>query len=167
MKRNTGNSTAVILVIIGIIIVAGLMFFGKNNPDLGSSGSVSTATSSEPVLNVNGKTVHLIVVNTPESRELGLGNRESLPEDQAMLFVFDKPDKYEFWMKDMEFPIDMIWLDQNFKIVHIESDVAPETYPDQTFMPDKDALYVIEANSLFAQKNNLKIGDTLDVRLKK
>jgi uncharacterized protein len=167
MKRNTGNATAIVLVIIGVLIVIGMMFVGKSDLDSTSNVSTSTPQSSSATAKINGKTISLIVVDTEELREVGLGNRASLPADQAMLFVFDAPDTYEFWMKDMKFPIDIIWLDKDFKIVHIESDIAPETYPDETFMSETPALYVLEANALFAQQNNLKIGDTVEISLKK
>ncbi len=86
------------------------------------------------------------IARTDAERRLGLGGRISLEQDQGMLFVFDRPQRLEFWMKDMHFPLDMIWLDQNFMIVDISKDVRPDTYP-QTFSPKIPAQYVLEVNA--------------------
>lgn len=168
MKKNTGNTAVNITIIIAVILVSAWLFWGR--PSLENSNTTtasSTATVGNSVAHINGKDISLIVVDTPETRETGLGNRAGLPQDQAMLFVFEKPDKYEFWMKDMKFPLDMIWLDPNFKVVYIQTNISPDTYPDITFMPDQDALYVLEANAGFAAQNSLKIGDVVQVSLKK
>jgi uncharacterized membrane protein (UPF0127 family) len=168
MKGNKGNATSVVLVIIGILIVGGWMFLGRTPLEQNSTFTASsTPSASESFMKINGKIVSLIVADTIEERELGLGGRVSLGENEAMIFVFDIPAQYEFWMKDMKFPIDIIWLDEKFKVVHIESNVTPETYPDEVFVPEENSLYVIETAALFAEKNNLKIGDTVEVSLKK
>jgi uncharacterized membrane protein (UPF0127 family) len=78
-----------------------------------------------------------------------------------MLFTFDYPDMYAFWMKDMEFPIDIIWLDDSFKIVHVESGVSPQSYP-KIFRPTKESSFVLEVNAGIAKKNNYTEGSTLD-----
>lgn len=151
----------VILILIGI---GAYFFFPHGDPTLTSS---PVPVSTSPVLRLPSKDISLIVVDTEATRELGLSNRASLGEDQAMLFVFDKPDMYEFWMKDMQFPIDIIWLDADKTIVFIESDVSPDSYPDSTFAPDKNSLFVLETNAGFVKKNNLKVGDKLNLDLKK
>lgn len=125
-----------------------------------------TTSSSKSTLHLPQKDISLIVVDSAEAREKGLSGKESLPENTGMFFVFDKPSQYEFWMKDMKFPIDIIWLDASFKIIHIESNVSPDTYPN-TFKPESDSLYVLETDAHFTEKNNLKVGDTLNIDLKK
>ncbi len=128
--------------------------------------NLKNKTSSIPVLHLNNKEIPLVVVDTPETRERGLSGRENLSEYSAMFFVFDRPDRYAFWMKDMNFPIDIIWLDEKFKIIHIESAIFPQTYP-KTFEPTEKNLYVLETNAHFAEKNNLKVGDILKIDLLK
>lgn len=105
------------------------------------------------VLNVN-------VANTEKAREQGLSGRAYLTPDTGMLFIFDVPDKYAFWMKDMNFPIDIIWLDENLKVVDIQKNADPSSYP-KTFKPRENVKYVLEVVSGFSEKNNLKIGDVL------
>lgn len=107
------------------------------------------------------KKVELTIVSTSEGRTRGLSGVESLPENSAMFFVFSDLDKYGIWMKDMNFPIDIIWLDEKGVIVHIEHNVAPESYP-RTFFPPEKSLYILETNAGFAHKNNLSVGNKLN-----
>ena len=93
-------------------------------------------------------------------RELGLSYRKNLGERDAMLFVFEKPSIQKFWMKDMNFPIDIIWLNEQKKIVHIEKSVKPDTFPD-SFGPKQDVLYVIEVGSMVSDSLGLSLGDTV------
>lgn len=86
------------------------------------------------------------IARTTESRSKGLSGRKSLPYHQAMLFVFDEPGAYGFWMKDMNFPIDIIWIDENLKVIDVTPNNAPKSYP-QIFKPKSPAQYVLEIKS--------------------
>jgi uncharacterized membrane protein (UPF0127 family) len=112
---------------------------------------------------VGSERLQLERVSTPEAREKGLSGRNSLPKDQGMLFVFAAPSQYCLWMKDMKFNIDIIWLDPAKKVIKIEENVAPSTYPN-TFCPDKDAQYVIEVNAGVAKTTGIKLGAQLNVQ---
>lgn len=106
------------------------------------------------------------VAKTNDERIRGLSGRESLENNEALLFVFDKEDNYGIWMKDMNFSIDIAWLDKNKKIIYIENNVSPETFP-KTFYPtnnefDSKTLYVLETNANFFLENNIKVGDFLN-----
>lgn len=98
---------------------------------------------------------------TRESHAQGLSGRESLSEGEGMLFVFEKVGKYFFWMKDMNFAIDIIWIGEDMKIVYIKKDARPENFLE-TYGPDVDIKYVLEVVSGFADKNNLKVGDRVE-----
>lgn len=63
-----------------------------------------------------------------------------------MMFIFDKPDYYGFWMKDMFYPIDIVFLDSDMKVISYIDNVDPASYPE-TFYPEEPAKYVIEMNS--------------------
>ncbi len=99
-------------------------------------------------------------VKTPADRDKGLGGRKCIGRDQAMLFEFDKPGSYQFWMKDMKFPIDMIWLDSSRQVVTIAPNVDPSTYP-QTFVSDTPAMYVLELRSGEATHLHIRNGQTI------
>lgn len=107
---------------------------------------------------IAGKTYKVDVAETRYFLERGLSGRESLKSNEGMFFIFQKPDKYGFWMKDMSFPIDIIWFDESLKVVHIEKDVKPETYP-KVFTPESNSEYVLEVSSGQVDILNIKIGD--------
>jgi uncharacterized membrane protein (UPF0127 family) len=93
---------------------------------------------------------------------LGLSGHAPLAEDEGMLFIFDEASVYPFWMKDMLFPIDIIWIDANSRISYIESAVTPDTYP-KVFAPDAPALYTLEVKSGTAERLGFKIGDAVRI----
>ena len=97
------------------------------------------------------------VANTRKSRELGLSGRLHMRDDEGMLFVFDTPGRYGFWMKDMQFPLDIIWINQNGIVVSIERNISNDSYP-KTFINQADASYVLEINAGQAEKFGLYIG---------
>lgn len=107
---------------------------------------------------IAGVTLEVGVARTPAERTTGLSGVASLSEDEGMLFVFEKPDTYDFWMKGMLFPLDIIWLDQDKKVIHIEKNALPESYP-KAFGPDQNSAYVLEVVAGFSDKHKLKIGD--------
>lgn len=112
-------------------------------------------------LEVGGHSYSLEVAITKEEHEKGLSNRKSLAEDRGMLFLFQKEDKECFWMKDMEFPLDIIWLDGTKRVVHLERNVSPDTYP-QAICPSEKATYVIELNSGQASEAGILPGQILN-----
>lgn len=111
-------------------------------------------------ITLGGKTFKVQVVDTKASLERGLSGRAQLTNEEGMFFVFEKPDNYGFWMKDMLFPIDIIWFDSNFKITYISKSVFPTTYPE-IFYPNTPSLYVLEIKAGESDLLNLKIGDSL------
>ncbi len=109
-----------------------------------------------------GQNIKVELATTPEEQARGLSARQGLAEGEGMLFVFPHPDKYLFWMKDMKFAIDIIWLDSGGYVVYVQKNAKPESYPD-TFGPSKPAKYVLEVISGFSEKNSLKEGDMAEL----
>lgn len=97
------------------------------------------------------------LADTRASRELGLSGRKSMGDDEGLLFAFDKPGRYGFWMKDMQFPLDIIWINENGIVVSIERGLTPESYP-KTFMNQSEASYVLEVNAGLAERFGLYLG---------
>lgn len=98
------------------------------------------------------------VAKTDVERQKGLSGTLKLREDQAMLFVFGSDSKWSIWMKDMNYPIDIVWLDKDKKVVYIVKNAPPESYPYETFQPKEDARYVIEFPAGIAEKKKIAIG---------
>lgn len=107
-----------------------------------------------------GECILLETVATPELRQKGLSGRVSMPVNQGMLFVFDEPGDVCFWMKEMHFGLDMIWVDGSQQVVQIDSGVLPETYPDR-FCSPSPVQYVIELNQGMARATGIKNGDLI------
>ena len=98
---------------------------------------------------------------TPENRQRGLQNRAQLAPDKGMLFVFPVSSAYGFWMKETLIPLDMIWMDQNRRIIHIEEHVPPcESSPCPVYEPAEPALYVLEVNAGQVAEKRIKTGMT-------
>jgi uncharacterized membrane protein (UPF0127 family) len=100
----------------------------------------------------------ILLAKTEEEKVLGLSGKTHIEKDQGMLFVFGENDYHSIWMKDMNFSIDVIWLDNKFQVIDFISDVSPESYPS-TFKPKKLAKYILEVNSGFIKENGIKIDD--------
>ena len=110
---------------------------------------------------VNGQVFNVGVADTSYLQHRGLSGEKSLDTDEGMFFIFQNPGKYGFWMKNMLFPIDIVWIDQNLKIIGIEKNVSPDTYP-KTFYPPENVLYVLEISAGRANSSNIKIGDSVN-----
>jgi len=105
---------------------------------------------------------------TDEERQQGLMFREKMAENQGMLFIFEAEEAHSFWMKNMRFAIDILWLDKEKRIVHLEPRVPPcPADPCPSYPPDQPASFVLELHSGAAEKHGLKLYDPLDFILPK
>jgi hypothetical protein len=103
------------------------------------------------------------VADTNGARARGLMFRKKLLLTQGMLFIFPSDDRHTFWMKNMRFPIDIIWIDRDKTIVDIKAGVVPCTATRcQSFIPKALARYVVEVAAGFTQKNRIKVGDRIE-----
>ncbi len=118
----------------------------------------AAACNKKNTLIIGGHVLNIQVADTQAARTQGLSGRDSLAENDAMLFVFSNPDKYGFWMKDMKFPLDFIWV-RNAKVVEITPNVP--VLPLQTYVPNEDIDSVVEVNAGWSEKNKIKVGDSV------
>jgi uncharacterized membrane protein (UPF0127 family) len=108
------------------------------------------------------------IAETEEQRARGLMFRERMSPAEGMIFLFEGPGNYPFWMKNTLIPLDMIWLDQHARIVWIAHSVPPcKADPCPSFDHEGDALYVVEVVSGFAKEHRLKVGDQLTLNIRK
>lgn len=108
----------------------------------------------------SGQCVNVEVARTQEERTRGLQDRQSLGKDKGMLFIFQKSQKQNFWMKDTFISLDIVWMDRNKKIVFIIPNILPcKTEKCPVYKPEKDALYVLEVNAGATIELGLKVGD--------
>jgi uncharacterized membrane protein (UPF0127 family) len=115
---------------------------------------------------VNGVNVLADIASTEEQQTRGLAIKDHLNENEAMIFVFSVAGNHAFWMKDMKFPIDIIWMDANKTVVHIEHSLNPCTpISCPIYQPDVNSLYVIETVSGFANKYHIVEGTKIEFNL--
>jgi uncharacterized membrane protein (UPF0127 family) len=107
---------------------------------------------------LDGQTIRVSIADTDAARQLGLGGRAGLAPDEGMLFIFPQDGVYSFWMKDMRFSIDMIWLSSGGAVTYMAQNVSPDTYP-KAFGPNTPARYVLELPAGYAKEHTVKIGD--------
>lgn len=144
--------------VIIVLTIFGVVFFLYEN----YSGPLLNYLYGEQKISVFLRDVPILVVpvDTPEARQKGLSGVSALPENEGMLFIFDKEGKYGFWMKDTFLSLDIIWINNNLEIVHIERNVRPESYPATYYSP-VPARFVVEVNAFFTSTFNINIGDKI------
>lgn len=145
-------------VIIGILLLIAVIavFRGKLKEDKGELKEIK----------VGEKSLLVEYAKTPEEREQGLSDRKSLCDDCGLLFVFDKPDIYPFWMKRMNFDIDIIWIDSD-RIVDItegakKPSVEEFDRPKTIYTSKSPVDKVLEVNAGWVNKGGIKVGDKIE-----
>lgn len=108
----------------------------------------------------DGQVITAELAVTDEERARGLMFREQLGSDQGMLFVFKEEGFHSFWMKNTLIPLDILWLDKDKRIVHIEKDVPPcPDEPCPSYSPRVPALYVLEMKAGSVEERGLNLFD--------
>jgi uncharacterized membrane protein (UPF0127 family) len=151
-----------LFIILSILLILGLGIlwytrYTKNatTPPFTESTSSSRSPSS---LMLAGKIFSIEIARSQESHVKGLSGRTSLAEGTGMLFWFTRDANYPFWMPDMHFAIDILWIDKDWQVVHIEEGVSPESYP-ATFTSPTLARYVLELPAGTVERIGAKIGE--------
>jgi uncharacterized membrane protein (UPF0127 family) len=123
-------------------------------------GASAAADAPRVVVETAAGQRHAVVVElarTDAERARGLMHRASLPEDRGMLFLFDETEEHPFWMKDTPLPLDMIFADEEGRIVGIVERAAPRTTTQRTVgVPSR---YVLEVNGGWARAHGVATGD--------
>ncbi len=125
-----------------------------------ATSSPTKITTTADTMTLGSTTIRVEIADTEIERAQGLSGRSRLGKKEGMLFVFEKPGYYRFWMKEMNFPLDIIWISREQKIVDIIPNLAPDTYPE-SYGSTAPAQYVVEVPANFATKNHLTIGQTV------
>ena len=114
------------------------------------------------VTTFSGEEIQVEIADTLKKRNLGLGKRLSLKKSWGMLFVFEHRKQHRFWMKDMQFPLDIIWLD-NRRIVHIIHNAKPASFKEEpeVMTSPVPANFVLEIAAGMASKLRLKVGQRM------
>jgi len=154
MKKRAKENLGSFLIVIGFLVVLCFLLFRgefkKDTLDIPFSKDVKQVQVGNTIINIE-------IADTLTKRTQGLSGRKSLGEKEGMFFVFEEPDKYSFWMKDMNFPLDIIWIGEDYKIVYIKKNVKPDSYPE-SYTPPEDAKYILEVVAGFSNKHSVAVG---------
>lgn len=135
-----------------------------------SSNNVSANSLPNKIdVTINGIDLEVELALSADEQAKGLSIKDNLKSNEGMLFPYETPRTLSFWMKDMKFPIDILWLDDNKKVVHIEEDLQPCSpfLPCQSYSPDVQAQYVLETVAGFSSSNGIVEGTAVEFDLPK
>lgn len=132
------------------------------------AGTDPTTSGLVQITLPGGAIIQAELADTPQKRATGLMYREHLDADRGMLFTFTQPQAWVFWMKNTKIPLDLIWINDKKKIIHMEQNVPICTRTDDScpqYRPNEDALYVLELAAGRAESLKLQRGSKLQFRI--
>lgn len=160
-----------VLVLLGVMTVVCLYLaidqgVTRKGEGLSQETQASTSARDEVVVLDSGRVIPVEVVDSDSARARGLSGRAMLAPETGMLFHFDDEGIYPFWMKDMKFPIDIVWI-RNGTVVDITENMQPPVVGQDipSYVPRVSADAVLELNAGEAQKFGIKIGSLLSMRM--
>lgn len=140
------STTMIMLVSVAVILVAIVGLF------------ISQQLQPRTQVKLGSGVFSVSLADTDQKKIQGLSGVSSLGTYEGMLFLFNESDLHGIWMKDMKIPIDIIWLDEAKRVVHIVKDASPETGESVTYTPSKPARYVLELSAGSVQRNAIQLG---------
>ena len=144
------------------LLVAAVLLAACSAPQQTAPTPPPAAVSGPRVVLPDGGIIHVELATDDATRAQGLMYRDHMAEDRGMLFLFPESGDYPFWMKNTLIPLDMIWIDDQRRIVHVASDVPPcKADPCPNYPPNATAKYVLELAAGVAAKHHLANGQTL------
>ena len=162
MKLRTKNSNwgLGLLVVVMLIVFLGL-FSQQQRPH----NNPATILIAKPSLSINNHTILLNIADTPVLQRQGLSDRESLPSNTGMLFIFPEKSIQKFWMYNMNFPLDVVWISDQ-TIVGLQENVPLPTAEDiPRFSSPVPVNYVLELNAGFIKEYGISVGDMVTFNL--
>lgn len=148
MTRDVGRRNGIQGAMLVVILVAcGLLLAGY---------ITSKSSERREQITLASSTYDLEVVTDENSQQKGLSGRAGLARGTGMLFAYENEGQRCIWMKDMHFSIDILWINASKRLTRVESNIRPESYPEQYCARAKN---VLELKAGEAIKNDLKIGD--------
>lgn len=115
---------------------------------------------NKTTLQIGSKVVSARIADSDPERTKGLSGTKELKDNEAMLFTYETSGNWGIWMKDMNYSIDIIWLDDQKKVIHIVEHASPDSYP-KVFEPGKNARYVVELAAGYVRRNNVSVGSSV------
>ena len=157
-SEGKGEDGRVAIVLFLLMLMAALG--GCNGPQADPPGEASVRIGEKATYRVD-------MAVTPEERRQGLSGRETMARNAGMLFVFEEEQPRQFWMKDMRFPLDIIWIDGQCRLIDVAADVPtppPNASNDEIprVQSPSPARYVLELNAGEWARAGLSPGDPVE-----
>jgi uncharacterized membrane protein (UPF0127 family) len=152
------------LILLGVIVAVVTVQTLSGNPQQ-AKNLLSDPAVSQVLVRLRNIDITSGVARTTTEQAHGLSDRPVLGELEGLLFVFDREVTPAFWMQDMLFPIDIVWLSKDWRVVGMVKDFRPESFP-QTVEPPQPVQYVLEVNAGLTDQLNVKVGDVASVLAK-
>jgi uncharacterized membrane protein (UPF0127 family) len=145
----------IVFIVFVILLVASVLFIERATP------LPLNCPTGARILSLHGDVI-VSMAETPDAQERGLSGHVPLLPHEGMLFRFDHPGRQQFWMKDMLFALDIIWLDANLHVLSSVSNATPESYPKIFPSPD-GTQYVLEVTHGFLSTRKVEAGDIAEL----
>jgi uncharacterized protein len=157
----TNNLARPLIYLTIIILSAALVYnFVSKSPAV-----QSTQQKNAPYAVVNNVRINLEIAASDAEKTKGLGYRPSLDQNTGMLFIYEQPAHYTFWMQGMQFALDFLWIDNN-RVEDIHENILPPAQTNSTpqvVSPKVPVRYILEVNAGFIKKHNIKVGDSVEL----
>jgi len=154
------NRFQVFIIVIVLPIVAFAVYMHQQ--DLTFKGLFMNET---PMVHIGDLPVYVDIADTDDERTLGLSGRTEIgKKSKGMLFIYPTTERHGIWMKDMQFSIDIVWIDEQMKVIGIEKSVSPKTYP-KIFRPERPVKYVLETEAGYTSFVGIAVGKELRIPL--
>jgi uncharacterized protein len=170
--RTVGQVNALIVITVMILLVlSGFKFLAGDalgqTEILNFDESKTKSLPHQVNVTINNVKLQADVALTPDEQTKGLAIKDTLKSNEGMLFPYDKPRILSFWMKDMKFPIDILWLNADKRVAHIEESLQPcsPLLPCLSYAPDVQAQYVLETVAGFSSSHGITEGTPVEFEL--
>ena len=161
------------LIIIGVVglalVVHGVLLLSKTSAPITTTNATSTTPNTSTTLSaltIGAAAFQVEIADSTSTRAQGLSGHAPLADNQGMLFLFPISGNYGFWMKDMQFALDMIWIKDN-TVVGFAENAQPQPgaalWNLKVYYPPKAIDKVLEVNAGTVQKDGIKVGDTVSL----
>lgn len=153
-----------VLGVAAFAVLGGAALFFLKTPDTNSFSPNPVFSEELKTIRAEDTLIRVAVADTAEERMQGLSGTTSLPPETGLLFVFESDTRPDFWMKDMLFPIDIIWISSEGEVTGVEENVSPNTFP-ATFSPAEDIRYVLEVPAGFTDDHKIQKSSRISVEM--
>ncbi|MFC1753782.1 DUF192 domain-containing protein [Thermoproteota archaeon] len=156
-----------VICILGVLLtILVIMWVHSHNvPNVIADNFNSPAAHLNPLkfshVLINNQKIAVEIADTEKTRTKGLMYRKKLADNNGMLFIYPQQDIYPFWMKNTYIPLDIIWINSDFKVVFIKYNAQPLS--ETPIIPGEFSKYILEINAGKAKALGIVIGNILKI----